>query len=227
MYAKDCSRKIKAVVKAKGNSGKHITTLPPLGYMKDPEDKEKWIVEHIGASIVKEIFALCLKGYGPSQIARILTERGIDTPVVHFHKYKLPTSLKLKEDSDVWSSKSVVHILENEEYLGHTVNFKRYKKSYKSKKYIENPRENWVIVKNTQEAIIDQDTFDTVQKIRQGKRRPTQMGEMNILSGMLYCADCGERMYLCRCTTAMSLLNNPLPELGHSLVYTGAWRWRW
>ena len=201
MYAKDCSRKIKAVVKAKGNSGKHITTLPPLGYMKDPEDKEKWIVEHIGASIVKEIFALCLKGYGPSQIARILTERGIDTPVVHFHKYKLPTALKLKEDSDVWSSKSVVHILENEEYLGHTVNFKRYKKSYKSKKYIENPRENWVIVENTQEAIIDQDTFDTVQKIRQGKRRPAQMGEMNILSGMLYCADCGERMYLCRCTT--------------------------
>lgn len=102
---------------------------------------------------------------------------------------------------NIWSSKSIVHILENEEYLGHTVNFKRYKKSYKSKKQYNNPRENWVIVENTQEAIIDQDTFDTVQKIRQGKRRPTNMGEMNILSGMLYCADCGERMYLCRCTT--------------------------
>lgn len=113
----------------------------------------------------------------------------------------MPTSLKLREDSDIWCPKTIVHILENEEYLGHTVNFKNYKKSYKSKKSYRNARENWVIVENTQEAIIDKDTFDTVQKIRQGKRRPTQMGKMNILSGMLHCADCGERMYLCRCTT--------------------------
>ncbi|PWM72145.1 MAG: recombinase [Bacillota bacterium] len=201
MYAKDCSRKIKAVVKAKGNSGKHISYLPPLGYMKDPENKERWVVEHIGASIVKEIFALCLKGYGPTQIARILTERGIDTPVVHFHKYKLPTSLKLREDSDIWNAKTIAGILENMEYLGHTVNFRFYKKSYKSKKKYENPKDKWVIFENTQEAIIDQETFDTVQRIRDGRRRPTEMGEMNILSGMLYCADCGEKMYLCRCTT--------------------------
>ncbi|MBQ7373722.1 MAG: recombinase family protein [Clostridia bacterium] len=201
MYAKDCSKKVRAVVRAKGNAGKHISYLPPLGYMKDPEDKEKWIVEHIGASIVKEIFALCLKGYGPTQIARILTERGIDTPVVHFHKYKLPTALKLREDSDVWNAKTIAGILENMEYLGHTVNFRYYKKSYKSKKKYENPKDKWVIFENTQEAIIDQETFDTVQRIRDGRRRPTEMGEMNILSGMLYCADCGEKMYLCRCTT--------------------------
>ena len=201
MYAKDCSKKVRAVVRAKGNAGKHISYLPPLGYMKDPEDKEKWIVEDIGASIVKEIFALCLKGYGPTQIARILTERGIDTPVVHFHKYKLPTALKLREDSDVWNANTIANILENMEYLGHTVNFRYYKKSYKSKKKYENPRDKWVIFENTQEAIIDQETFDTVQRIRDGRRRPTEMGEMNILSGMLYCADCGEKMYLCRCTT--------------------------
>ena len=201
MYAKDCSKKVRAVVRAKGNAGKHISYLPPLGYMKDPEDKEKWIVEHIGASIVKEIFALCLKGYGPTQIARILTERGIDTPVVHFHKYKLPTALKLREDSDIWNAKTIAGILENMEYLGHTVNFRFYKKSYKSKKKYKNPRDKWVIFENTQEAIIDQETFDTVQRIRDGRRRPTEMGEMNILSGMLYCADCGEKMYLCRCTT--------------------------
>ena len=201
MYAKDCSKKVRAVVRAKGNAGKHISYLPPLGYMKDPEDKEKWIVEHIGASIVKEIFALCLKGYGPTQIARILTERGIDTPVVHFHKYKLPTALKLREDSDVWNAKTIAGILENMEYLGHTVNFRYYKKSYKSKKKYENPKDKWVIFENTQEAIIDQETFDTVQRIRDGRRRPTEMGEMNILSGMFYCADCGEKMYLCRCTT--------------------------
>ena len=202
MYAKDCSRKIKAVKQAKGNSGKHTASIPPLGYMKDPENKEKWVVEHIGASIVKEIFALCIKGYGPSQIARILTERGIDTPVIHFHRHKLPTSLKLKEDSNIWCSKTVAQILENEQYLGHTINFKTYRKSYKSKKFFVNPKDKWVIFENTQEAIIDQDIFDTVQKIRQGKRRPTHMGEMNILSGMLFCADCGQKMYLCRCTTS-------------------------
>ena len=201
MYAKDCSRKIKAVVKAKGNSGKHISTLPPLGYMKDPDNKEKWIIEEKGAEIVKEIFSLCVKGYGPSQIARILTERRIDTPVVHFHKYKLPTSLKLKEESEIWNPKTIAGILENMEYLGHTVNFKSFKRSYKSKRFIHAPKEDWVIFENTQEPIIDKEMFDIVQKIRESRRRPTEMGEMSVLSGILYCADCGQKMYLCRCTT--------------------------
>ena len=201
MYAKDCSRKIKAVVKAKGNSGKHISSFPPLGYIKSPEDKEKWIVDEEAALIVKEIFNLCIKGYGPSQIARILTERGIETPTMYFHRKGIPTPGKIKQDSDVWAKQSVVHILENEEYLGRTVNFKTYKKSYKSKKYIVNPRENWVVVENTQEAIIDQETFDIVQNLRKAKRRISDMGTPHILSGMLYCADCGEKMYLCRCST--------------------------
>ena len=201
MYAKDCSRKIKAVVKAKGNSGKHISYLPPLGYMKDPNNKENWIIEEKGAEIVKEIFNLCVKGYGPSQIARILTERKIDTPVVHFHKYKLPTSLKLKEESEIWNPKTIAGILENMEYLGHTVNFKSFKKSYKSKRCIHAPKEDWAIFENTQKPIIDKETFDIVQKIRESRRRPTEMGEMSVLSGILYCADCGQKMYLCRCTT--------------------------
>ena len=201
MYAKDCSRKIKAVVKAKGNSGKHISSFPPLGYIKSPEDKEKWIVDEEAALIVKEIFNLCVKGYGPSQIARILTERGIETPTMYFHRKGIPTPGKIKQDSDVWAMQSVVHILENEEYLGHTINFKTYRKSYKSKKFYTNPRENWVIVENTQEAIIDQETFDIVQNLRKAKRRISDMGTPHILSGMLYCADCGEKMYLCRCST--------------------------
>ena len=201
MYAKDCSRKIKAVVKAKGNSGRHLTTIPPLGYMKDPEDKEKWIVDEEGALIVKEIFNLCVKGYGPKQIARILTERGIETPSLYLHRKKLPCSVKIKQDAEIWDYTTIVGILENEEYLGHTVNFKHYKKSYKSKKSYNNPRENWAIFKNTQEAIIDQDTFDIVQQVRAGRRSLTDMGTPHMLSGMLYCADCGEKMYLCRCTT--------------------------
>ena len=201
MYAKDCSKKIKAVVRAKGNSGKHIASIPPLGYMKSPEDKEKWIIDEKGAEIVREIFKLCIQGYGPTQIARILTERGIDTPVVYCHKNGLPTSLKIKESSEFWAQKTVAGILENLEYTGCTVNFKSYKKSYKSKRRIDVPKEDWVIFEDTQEAIIDKQTFDTVQKIRENKRRPTDMGEMSPLSGMLYCADCGKKMYLCRCTT--------------------------
>ena len=201
MYAKDCSRKIKAVMKAKGNSGKHLTTIPPLGYMKDPEDKEKWIVDEEGALIVKEIFNLCVKGYGPKQIARILTERGVETPSLYLHRKKLPCSVKIKQDAEIWDYTTIVGILENEEYLGHTVNFKHYKKSYKSKKSYNNPRENWAIFKNTQEAIIDQDTFDIVQQVRAGRRSLTDMGTPHMLSGILYCADCGEKMYLCRCTT--------------------------
>ena len=201
MYAKDCSKKIKAVVRAKGNSGKHISYIPPLGYMKSHEDKEKWIIDEKGAEIVREIFKLCIQGYGPTQIARILTERGIDTPVVYCHKNGLPTALKINDCSNIWSQNSIAHILEDVSYLGHTVNFKTYKKSYKSKRRIDVPKEDWVVFENTQEAIIDKQTFDTVQKIRQNKRRPTDMGEMSPLSGMLYCADCGKKMYLCRCTT--------------------------
>ena len=201
MYAKDCSKKIRAVMKAKGNAGKHLATLPPLGYKKDPNDKEKWIIDEPAAEVVREIFSLCIKGYGPTQIARILTERKIDTPVVYFHKHGLSTPSKIIEGSEIWSPKTVVGILENVEYIGCTANFKTYKKSYKSKKRIDIPKEDWLIFENTQEAIIDRQTFDTVQKIRQCKRRPTPMGEMNALSGMLWCADCGKKLYLCRCTT--------------------------
>ncbi len=201
MYAKDCSKKIKAVFKAKGNAGKHLTTLPPLGYKKDPENKDKWIIDEKGAEIVREIFKLCVQGFGPTQIARILTERGVDTPVVYLHKNGLPTALKVREDSEIWNPRSVADILENLEYTGCTVNFKSYKKSYKSKKRINLPKEDWAIFENTQEAIIDKQTFETVQKIRQAKRRPTDMGEMSPLSGLIYCADCGQKMYLCRCTT--------------------------
>lgn len=201
MYAKDCSKKIKAVVRAKGNSGKHITSIPPLGYRKSPEDKEKWIIDEKGAEIVREIFKLCMQGYGPTQIARILTERSVDTPVMYCHKNGLPTVFKIKEGSNIWSQNSVAHILEDVSYLGHTVNFKSYKKSYKSKRRIDVPKEDWVIFENTQEAIIDKQTFETVQKIREAKRRPTDMGEMSPLSGLVYCADCGKKMYLCRCTT--------------------------
>ena len=201
MYAKDCSKKIKAVFKAKGNAGKHLASVPPLGYKKDPENKEKWIIDEKGAETVREIFKLCVQGFGPTQIARILTERGIDTPAVYLHKNGLPTALKLNERSNIWSPTSISHILADVSYLGHTVNFKFHKKSYKSRRRIPTKKEDWIIFEDTQEAIVDKQTFETVQKIRQAKRRPTDMGEMSPLSGLVYCADCGKKMYLCRCST--------------------------
>lgn len=199
-YAKDTSKKVRAVFKAKGNSGKHLCTCPPYGYKKDESNKEQWIVDEEAAKVVKEIFSLCMKGYGPTQIARILTERGIDTPTVHNRKCGLPaTSLKM-EFPNIWNTEAVIHILENMNYCGHTVNFTTKKKSYKNKKKIRLPREDWVIFKDTHEALIDEDTYETVQRIRKAKRKQTDMGEMSVFSGIVYCADCGKKMYLCRCS---------------------------
>ena len=200
-YAKDTSKKVRAVFKAKGNSGKHLCTCPPYGYKKDESNKEQWILDEEAAETVKEIYRLCIQGYGPTQIARILTERGIDTPAIHANKCGLPTTIKLNGLSHIWVTETVKTILANPSYLGHTVNFRTKKKSYKSKKKIDLPPEDWVVFKDTQEAIIDQDTYDTVQRIRQNKRRPSKMGEMSVFSGLVYCADCGKKMYLCRCTT--------------------------
>ncbi len=199
-YAKDTSKKIRAVFKAKGNSGKHLCTCPPYGYMKDEQDNQHWLVDEIAASVVKEIFSLGMQGYGPTQIARILTERGIDTPKIHKQKYGLSVSTQVTEFPEIWATESVLKILENPAYLGHTVNFRSKKKSYKSKKKVLLPREDWVIFKDTHEALIDEDTYETVQRIRQSKRKQTDMGEMSVFSGIVYCADCGKKMYLCRCS---------------------------
>lgn len=199
-YAKDTSKKIRAVFKAKGNSGKHLCTCPPYGYKKDESNKEQWIVDEEAAKVVKEIFSLCMKDYGPTQIARILTERKIDTPKIHKQKNGLSVSTQVTEFPEIWATESVLKILANPAYLGHTVNFRSRKKSYKSKKKILLPREDWVIFKDTHEALIDEDTYETVQRIRQAKRKQTDMGEMSVFSGIVYCADCGKKMYLCRCS---------------------------
>jgi DNA invertase Pin-like site-specific DNA recombinase len=201
MYAKDCSKKIKAVFKAKGNSGKHLGTFPPFGYVKSTEDKNQWVIDYDAAEIVKEAFKLCIQGYGPTQIARIFTEKSYDTPIIYNRKHGLPTTHTVRFGQDIWAPKSIAGMLSRIEYTGCTANFKTYKKSYKSRKRIDQPRTDWVIFENTQEAIVDKQTFDAVQKIRENKRRLTDMGEMSPLSGMLYCADCGKKMYLCRCTT--------------------------
>lgn len=197
-YAKDISRKMKSAIRTKGNSGKPTNPAPPYGYMKDPNDKYHWIIDPIAAPVVREIFSLCLKGFGPTQIARILTERGIDTPKIHAQKMGRKVTIKPNEMPDVWNDQTVALILGYWEYLGYTVNFKTRKKSYKSKRVIIQPMEEWKIFKGTHEPIIDEETFMAVQKIRAGKRRLDSLGEPSPFSGLLFCGDCGSKLYLRR-----------------------------
>lgn len=199
-YAKDTSRKIRAVFKAKGESGKPLCTIPPYGYLKDPENKYHWIVDKEAAKVVKYIFDLCIKGYGPSQIADRLREEKIDCPVSHMTKLGVNSSACWSKDSDdyFWNPATIANILSKQQYLGRTVNFTTYTKSYKNHKLMKNTPDKWRIFENTHEAIIDQDTFDIVQKIRSNHRTRTSMGEMPLLSGLVYCADCGSKLYQVR-----------------------------
>lgn len=193
-YAKDTSKKIRAVLKAKGESGKPLCTNPPYGYLKDPNDKHRWIVDEPAAEVIRKIFRLCVAGRGPSQIATELSRQKIPVPTAHFKEMGIHIPAKVPEDIYAWQSRTVSHILSRMEYLGHTINFKTKKKSYKVRKKVNNNPSEWMIFENTHEAIIDQETFEIVQNIRNSRRRQTPMGEMPVLSGMLYCADCGAKL---------------------------------
>ena len=198
MYAKDTSKKIRATWQSKGRSGEHLATIPPYGYKKDPYNKKKWVIDEQAAAVVQKIFALCVSGMGPSQIARWLQENKVLNPAAYAHEQGLPTANKPPLHPYKWCNETVSGILERLEYLGHTVNFKTRKQSFKSKKKLWNDPSEWVIFENTQEPIIEESVFLIVQKIRQGRCRPTRMGDMGMFSGLLFCADCGGKMYLCR-----------------------------
>ncbi|MDE7360679.1 MAG: recombinase family protein [Oscillospiraceae bacterium] len=195
-YARDCSKKIKAVFKSKGQSGKPLTTNIPYGYKKSETDKNLWEVDEETAPVVKRIYRLCIDGYGPMQIAKILTADNILTPTA-YRQLKSMGSVTVEKPCR-WAQKTIVGILEKLEYVGHTVNFKTHKKSYKNKKKMANPREEWMIFENTHEPIISQHDFDLVQEMRKNKRKIQKCGEVNPFSGIVYCADCGAKMYLCR-----------------------------
>lgn len=197
-YAKDTSKKIKAVFKAKGQSGKPLTTNPPYGYLKDKEDKNMWIVDEVAAETVKLIFNLCIKGYGPSQIASELKSRKIPTPAEHFKSIGLNSPVDTPEEECNWNPATISTILDREEYLGKVINFRTKRKSYKTKKSVDNPRSEWAIFDNVHEPIIDEETFDIVKRIRKTRRVRNSLGEMPALSGMLYCADCGAKLYQVR-----------------------------
>jgi site-specific DNA recombinase len=198
-YAKDTSRKIRAVFKAKGNAGKPLCTNPPYGYIKDPEDKNHWIIDETAAEVVREIFHLCVQGYGVSKIANIITAKHIMNPTAHAKALGIGVSDNRSTADDYkWGNSTISHMLTRQEYIGSTVNFKTYRKSYKQKKQLKNDPDNWQIFEGTHKAIIDSETFAIVQRLREGRRRVTPMGEMPILSGMLFCADCGAKLYQVR-----------------------------
>ena len=166
--------------------------------MKDPNDKHHWIIDETAANVVRRIFNLCVDGYGPSQIAGMLEKDKVLVPSAYYNSIGISYPAAVPDNPYAWQSRTVADLLSHQEYLGHTINFKTYKKSYKSKKKLWNDPSKWQIFENTHEAIIDQETFDIVQRIRDGRRRRTPMGEMPILSGMLYCADCGAKLYQVR-----------------------------
>lgn len=200
-YAKDTSKKIRAVMKVKGNAGEHLTTNAPYGYMKDPANPKQWVRDNDAANVVYDIGLYVMDGYGPSQIARLLKQRKILTPAAYYESKGINCNVKPQDDPYGWNASTVAHILDRWwEYLGHTVNFKTTKKSYKSKKKIQNPESEWVIFENTHEPIWTESIADAVRLARQTRRRPTKMGEMGMFSGMMFCADCGSIMYQCRAT---------------------------
>lgn len=193
-YARDTSKKIKAVKKAKGLAGEHMSCVAPYGYRKNPDNPKEWLIDEESAEVVREIFRLCVDGYGSRRIANILTERKILIPSAYALEKGYAVRNNIPKNPCQWSSTVVVDVLERMDYLGHTVNFKTHRKSYKQKKKIENDKSEWKIFENTHEPIIDKSTFDIVQKIRANRKRPTKMGEMPMFSGILYCADCGKKL---------------------------------
>lgn len=198
-YARDTSRKIQSTFRSKGESGKHTASTPPYGYIKDEKDKDKWVVDEKAAEIVRRIFNLTMDGAGPYKIAKILEADKIDIPA--YHQKKLGYGLHQSKNFEYpyrWCSSTIASILKKKEYLGHTVNFKT-RKHFKDKKSKYVSEDNWLIFENTHEPIIDQETFDNVQRIRGNvKRYPDGWGEYHPLTGLMHCADCGSKMYVHR-----------------------------
>ena len=211
-YLRDLSRKQRTAIRVKGESGKPTTNCAIYGYKKDPNDKYHWLIDEEAAAVVRRIFRLTIEGNGPYEIARIFFDDKIETPAVYFGKQNKGIWKSKEEFPNPynWSGYIVAQILSKPEYMGHTVNFRSHKQSYKDKTPVMNPKEEWLIFENTHEAIVDKETWELAQKLRKTPRRIDTMGEANPLTGLLYCADCGEKMYNHRSRGGTE--NNPYPS---------------
>lgn len=209
-YAKDCSKKGRSVVRLKAETGARIASRPCYGYMKDPADPKRHIIpDPDSAWVVKHIFQLCVEGKGPTQIAKQLTREKILSPVsFYYEKYGVELTGESPAEPYKWSAQTVARILEDETYLGHTVNLKTTTLSYKNKKTIQRPESERLRFENTHEPLIDRQTWEIVQSIRQHKRRRANFAEQNMFSGLVYCMDCGGTMVLHRAHTMDAVKNN-------------------
>ena len=196
-YIRDCSRKITTVLHARGMEGKHTTNHAIYGYRKDPEDKNHWLIDEEAALVVRRIFRLTIEGNGPYQIARILTEEKVERPSYYLAQRGMGNHLSDYNAAEpyAWRGTTVGAILSKPEYMGHTVNFRTYKESYKDKRPKKAQKDDWVIFENTPEPIVDAETWNMVQKLRKTVRRTDTLDEANPLTGLMYCADCGAKMY--------------------------------
>ena len=207
-FIRDTSRKIRAVLKAKAERGERLGTRAPYGYIKDPETK-KLAVDDEAAAIVRRIFAMCASGNGPSQIARILKKEQVLTPTMYaYTRYGMNHTCLDTAHPYNWSDSAIANLLENEIYLGNTVNMKYSTKSYKDKRRVEHSREECLVFKDTHPALITQEVWDIVQWVRKNRRRPTKMEEQNKYSGLVFCADCGSNMVLHRARTMSASYNH-------------------
>ena len=196
-YARDTSKKIRAALYAKGISGVHLGWHVPYGYKRDPQDPNHWIIDEEAAEIVRQIFCWCLGGLGVTHIARRLQEMKVESPTHHALRLGMKPTVKPPDDPCDWGACMIGAILSRREYLGHTVNLKTHRKSYKNSKQIANDPSEYVVFENTHEAIIDQETFARVQELRaKGKRRRASSGRIGLFSGLAYCADCKSKLHL-------------------------------
>lgn len=196
-YARDTSRKIRAVNKAKAERGEPLTTHPPYGYRKDPDNPRRWIVDEEAAQVVKRIFTLCMEGCGPVQIAKALESERILNPTAYHQRKGRSTPHPTPEKPYQWNVRTIVTILERKEYIGCTVNFRTYTNSIWDKTLRINPVEKQLVFYNTHPAIISQEVFDKVQELREKRERRTRTGRTSLFSGILYCDECKQRMYFC------------------------------
>ena len=195
MHAKNTSQKVRAVLKNKGESGISLANNVPYGYKKDENDKTKWLVDETTAEVVKEIFNLFIQGHGTCEIARILRERKILTPSAYIANTSKNSMANNQEYQYKWCSVTVAGILDRQEYIGDTVNFKSTTRSYKDKTRVYLPKEDRKIFKNTHEPIIDEHTWNIAKQLRNNRKKHTKSGNKSIFSGLLFCYDCGKKMY--------------------------------
>lgn len=196
-YIRDCSRKITSVLRARGMSGKHTNSHCIYGYKKDPNDKDHWIIDEEAAEVVRRIYRMALESKGPYEIARILALEKVERPSYYLAQRGVGKHQSNFNPAEryTWRGGTVADILSKPEYMGHTVNFRTYKESYKDKRSRMTPKEDLVIFENTQEAIIDKETWERVQSLRKTIRRTDSIGKANPLTGLMFCADCGAKMY--------------------------------